>query len=446
MSLKHEKKDRFGIFLFYFSICIISFLYGYLSHRSHIFPHQVIESAGKAAISLVNKYNGRLPWYYQKGEYPNNRLITYRPKSAYKGLNLVTSIGLESKLYAQIISMRGQVLHEWNIDWFKLWPKPSHLPDKIIPKERPGTHIDGAILMPNGDIVFNFQYCGLTRLTPCGGIVWRLSYQTHHSVNLDKKGHLWVSGRKHHTKSIQNYKNYKPPFEEEMILEVSPDGKILQEISVMDLFLKNDLSGYLYMGPQSDWSTETGSDTLHLNDVEPFPANFKESFFSKEDIMVSLRNINTIFVFNRYDNKIKFLKTGCFVRQHDPDFIDGDSISVFDNNHITEEPNGQQSRILILSAHSDKSRIYFSGNKKIPFYTVILGKHQWLPNGNLLITEPMKGRAFEIDQNKEIVWEYLNIIEEGLTGTMEEVQRIPSEFLNIIKNRISECGGQNDQK
>jgi len=51
---------------------------------------------------------------------------------------------------------------------------PRHLPEEIILKEKPGTHIDGALLMPNGDIVFNFQYCGLIRLNPCGSIVWRL--------------------------------------------------------------------------------------------------------------------------------------------------------------------------------------------------------------------------------------------------------------------------------
>ena len=439
-----NKKNRFGLLLFYFSLITLSFLYGYLVNLTHIFPYQIIESAGKAAFSLFYKMSSdRLPWYYRKGEYPQNKLISFKAKSAYKGLNLITSVGIESKLFAQIISMQGQILHEWNIDWFKLWPKPSHLPDEIIPKEKPGTHIDGAILMPNGDIVFNFQYCGLIRLNPCGGIVWRLPYQTHHSINFDEQGHLWVSGRKHHKKSSPKYKNYKPPFEEETILEVSSDGKILQEISVMDLFIKNDLRGFLYMGPQSDWSTKTSGDTIHLNDVEPFPANLKEGFFSKEDIMVSLRNVNTVFVFNRFNKRIKFLKNGYFVRQHDPDFIDGNTISVFDNNHIAPESNGHQSRILILSARESESQVYFSGSKIIPFYTVILGKHQWLPNGNLLITESMKGRAFEIDQKGEIVWEYLNIVENGVVGIVEEAQRVPLEFSTIIKNRMRECGGNN---
>ena len=439
------KKERFSILMFYGSIIILSFLYGYLSHQSKIFPYPIIASAEKAVFSLFYKLSSdSLPWYYLKGEYPQDGSVTFKPQSAYKGLNLITSIGAENKLYAQLISMQGQIKHQWDIDWFKLWSDQRHLPEEIIPKEKPGTHIDGAVLMPNGDIVFNFQYCGLIRLNPCGGMVWRLPYQTHHSINFDEKGHLWVSGRKHHMKPSHKYENYVPPFEEETILEVSPDGKILQEISVMDLFIKNDFQGYLYMGPQSDWSTQTSGDTIHLNDVEPFPPSFKEGFFSKDDIMVSLRNIHTIFVFNRINQKIKFLKTGYFVRQHDPDFIDGNTISVFDNNHFAPETDGYQSRILLLSAHESKSQVYFEGGKMTPFYTAILGKHQWLGNGNLLITESMKGRAFEIDKNGEIVWEYLNVIGKGVTGIIEEAQRVPLVFATIIEDRMKECGGNHD--
>ena len=66
---------------------------------------------------------------------------------------------------------------------------------------------------------------------------------------------------------------------------------------------------------------------------------------------------------------------------------------------------------------------------------------QWLPNGNLLITESMRGRAFEIDQHGEIVWDYFNIIEEELTGIVEEVQRVPSHVSTTLLQRIKMCGG-----
>ena len=45
----------------------------------------------------------------------------------------------------------------------------------------------------------------------------------------------------------------------------------------------------------------------NLNDVEPFPPTMEEGFFRQGDILVSLRNINTVFVFNRHSRKIKLI-------------------------------------------------------------------------------------------------------------------------------------------
>jgi hypothetical protein len=410
---------------------MLSFGYGFLSHWKRIFPYHTIKTVKEAVVSL---FSDSLPWYYRKGDYPTQNIVNYNAKSAFAGLNLINSVDWNDSLSVKLIDMRGKIIHKWDIDWFKLWPNPTHLPDFLVPKERPGTHIHGIVLMENGDIIFNFQDRGMIRLNPCCEVVWRLPYITHHSIHRNDQGNFWVSGLKFHERPCEDYPNYEPPFFEHTILEVSTEGQILQEISVMDLLRENGLNGLLYMGSLVSRSTKVSGDTLHLNDVEPFPNNLKEGHFKKDDLMVSLRNINTIFVFSLSDKRIKFLRSGYFVRQHDPDFIDGNTISVLDNNNIAPETHGHQSRILILSASDARTQVYFSGSSDIPFYTDIMGEHQWLPNGNLLITESMKGRAFEIDNQGEIVWEYSNIIKPGITGIVEGVQRIPSHFSTVFTN------------
>jgi hypothetical protein len=52
---------------------------------------------------------------------------------------------------------------------------------------------------------------------------------------------------------------------------------------------------------------------------------------------------------------------------------------------------------------------------------------QWLPNGNLLITESMEGREFEINSRREVVWEHMSYVEAAVVGIVEEVERIPKE-------------------
>jgi len=53
---------------------------------------------------------------------------------------------------------------------------------------------------------------------------------------------------------------------------------------------------------------------------------------------------------------------------------------------------------------------------KTDFYTPILSSAQQLPNGNILITIGDKGKIFEIDSNKDIVWEYINPV--AVSGTI----------------------------
>jgi hypothetical protein len=116
------------------------------------------------------------------------------------------------------------------------------------------------------------------------------------------------------------------------------------------------------------------------------------------------------------------------VRQHDPDFIDGNTISIFDNNLVTSKPQGGQSRIVVLSATNDQMQVIYSGSSERPFYTRIMGKHQWLPNGNLLIVESMEGRAFEINSEGALVWEYLHLVDKGLLAALTEAELLPPFF------------------
>jgi hypothetical protein len=184
----------------------------------------------------------------------------------------------------------------------------------------------------------------------------------------------------------------------------------------------------LHLGSLKNTALEASGDLLHLNDVEPFPSTMTPGFFGPGDVLVSLRNVNTVFVFNADTRKIKFVTTGRFTRQHDPDFIDGNRFSVFDNMGVQPGARDRQSRIVIITAPEQSLEVYYEGTPAHPFYTDIMGRHQWLPNGNLLITETRRGRAFEINRQGEIVWEYLNPAGNGVVGILEEVARLPAEY------------------
>lgn len=370
-------------------------------------------------------------YYYQTSLTADDNFV--EPSKTQPGLTLLTAAGNDAMLEAKIVEPDGDVVQRWYIDWFEIWPDAEHVPDTFIPKQKPGTHIHGAVVMDNGDLVFNFEYQGLIRLDVCGNTVWRLPYLTHHSIYTDPdSGNLWVSGKRFHEEPVDRLPNHRPPFAESTVLEVSPEGDILQEISLFDVLTKNDLEGLLLLKDfskivQSD-SVTTG-DTLHLNDVEVFPSHLPAGHFKPGDIMVSLRNIHTVLVFDPGTQEVTFIKTGDVIGQHDPDFIDGNTIAVFDN-HIASAPDtGQQSRVVMLKAPEGTADVYYEGTESAPFYTDIMGKQQWLANGNLLLTESTKGRAFEIDPAGEIVWQHVNLLDEkGWVGLVDEAQRLPESF------------------
>ena len=177
-----------------------------------------------------------------------------------------------------------------------------------------------------------------------------------------------------------------------------------------------------------DWQTDVSGNTLHLNDVKTFPSHLEAGVFKPGDVMISLRNINTILVFDPDDLRIKFTSVGQVLRQHDPDFLDGNTISVFDNNNLLPDQQAVSSRIVTISAIDGKANIRFAGTADDVFFTDILGKHQSLPNGNVLITESRRGRAFEIDRENAVVWEYYNRVGDGVNGVITEAQRLPPNF------------------
>jgi hypothetical protein len=286
------------------------------------------------------------------------------------------------------------------------------------------------VLSQNGDLTYNYEYLGLIKVDACGRVKWRLPRRTHHSLFQDEQGNLWTSEAKVSQTPDPKLPGYKPPFFTYNILEVSPEGRVLREIDVFNLLKQNHLTGLLYLSSVDNDAPIITGDTLHLNDVTVLPSTMKPGLFKAGDIMVSFRNINTIIVFDPKTGLVRAQEVGRFVRQHDADFVDGSTISVFDNNNVGAPADQARSRIMEYSFADGREKVLFEGNAQHPFFSNIMGKQQMLANGNLLVTEAVKGRVLEVDGGGRIIWTYNNILKPGLAGLVEDAQRIPPAFLS----------------
>jgi len=423
-----------------FSLLVVTFGYGIAVQRYQLFPYPFIAEFEVAINQTVDKGIDQRAWYYH--ENPDLEPKYWPESSINDPLNLVTAMTDGDQISILLVDMAGRIVNEWEVDWFEIWPNAEHLSEESRPKSGPGTHIHGIVMLPDGDVVFNFEQNSLVRLNPCGEVVWKLPYVTHHSVYLDNQGDLWVAGHIQHQEPVADrIPSHIPPFVEPTVLKVSQDGEILQEISLFDVFAKNDLTAYMYMVTSGPRGVAVSGDRVHFNDVEIFEPPMEEGVFKHGDIMVSFRNISTVLVFDPATLDIRFTKTGGFIRQHDPDFLDGNTISVFDNNHYKADIGpDSKSRIVIMDARTGDTEVWFEGSSEHPFYTDVMGKHQWLENGNVLITESLNGRGFELNPDREIVWDYVNYIDADWVGLVEEVQRLDPAFTPLFQeSQVDRC-------
>ncbi|MGB7320855.1 MAG: arylsulfotransferase family protein, partial [Albidovulum sp.] len=119
---------------------------------------------------------------------------------------------------------------------------------------------------------------------------------------------------------------------------------------------------------------------------------------------------NMIVVTDPAVTTIKWLKIGPFIRQHDPDFQPGGTITVFDN-HSDESLDGTRgggSRIWQIDPATDQAVTLYGGREDQFMYSPERSTHQLRENGNLMITEAQSGRAFEVTPAGKTVWEYIN--------------------------------------
>lgn len=302
----------------------------------------------------------------------------------------------------KLIDREGRVLHEWLVDRGEVFE------NTFQRKDPTSTDVQGSHLLPDGDVVLNLEYVGAVRLNSCGKIIWTQTEGNHHSITQGEDGSFWIPGvsKGKRTRS-DKYPNGYPgldPVWIDRILHVSREGKILDDINVLDVLHKNDLDRLIFQ------HRKKSGDVTHMNDVEPLSSSLSDEYplFDAGDILVSLRNINIVFVMSPETGKVKWHSRDPFILQHDPDFIGHGWIGVFDNNRGRGSATGRGSRIIALQPHTDSLYTLFRPDLVDRFYTAHRGKWQMLKNGNMLLTEEQTGRALEVSAEGNAVWEWVH--------------------------------------
>lgn len=341
----------------------------------------------------------------------------YETKLAFNGLNIYNY----PDPLAYLIDMSGKILHEWNYGK-KVWH-----------------HVE---MDENGDLLSIIRNRELVKLDWESRVKWISKGRYHHDVAIAENGDIYaIKGAPEYI----DYKSYKIPILNDLIIILSIDGQIKKKISVYNLFGKEiDMSYrkkiFEYVKDQENQGikvkVKTGSifDVFHTNTIEIIEKDIGR-LAKKGDVLVCLRNLNKIAIIDLTKEEIVWsLKEVDLDMPHQPTVCNG-RISLFDNGL-----HRKYSRVLEIDPYLEQIVWEYKGNPERSFFSGTRGGIQRLPNGNTLITESNKAHVFEVTKNKEIVWEFygtkVNIKSKKRKSIYRMTRIDPNSLEDIILKKI----------
>jgi hypothetical protein len=386
---------------------------------------------GHALLDKWSKHRQAYPTEFWQPERTAERGVTvHDPARAAAGVTLFTS---GDGARAVLVSMAGELLHEWRLPFSEVWDETAAVkspqPDSLI-------YFRKAHLYPNGDLLAIYEAAGdtpwgygLVKMDKNSRPIWKYLQHAHHDLDVASDGKIYVLTHEFRSNEYRFWRHLKPPRIDDFVVVLSPDGEELEKISVVDAFIE---SPYARMVNQVAWYTE--GDFFHTNSIDVLDPAAARALApgARRPVMLSMRELGAIGILDLAEQRFAWARKGSWVGQHDPDLLPNGNILLFDNyGHYGE---GGISRVIELDPHSEGIVWQYTGDAERPFYSGVRSAQERLANGNTLITESEGGRLFEVTPGGEIVWEYHNPArggeDEPMTAVVSWGQRIDPATLD----------------
>lgn len=295
------------------------------------------------------------------------------------------------------------------------------------------------ILLNNGDIIFNTAGA-LVRQSSCSPKpLWVLDEIVHHSNELDAAGDgIWAPSVS--TDGFPENLWLRKNIRDDALGHFSLDGELLERRSFSNILINNGL-GSLLMGTSG---FVRNNDPIHMNQIKVAKSNSK--YWKRGDLLISSRNLSTLFLYRPSTNKILWHQTGPWMNQHSVDFVNEHQISVFSNNVISGPLNYEHSFL----NKNDINRVYvfdFDNNKALQPYeklsaiarpiTLTQGRAQILGDGGLFIEETDNGRMLRFTKDS-LLWTLINDYDERRLGALTWSRYLSAEEVTIPMKALAE--------
>ena len=301
------------------------------------------------------------------------------------------------------------------------------------------------LLTRDNGLIFK-MFSPLFKINSCSNLLIKNTHNKfHHSLELDSDGYIYVPSQMF-PQSLPSIKvgnktgseaGYESGFNDDAIVKLSPNGEILFEKSVSEIFIDNGLEYLLFSVGDSYFDV----DPIHLNDIQP--VNFDGKFWKKGDVFLSLRHQSMVFLYRPSTNEIIWKGTGPFYHQHDVDILDKNRISIFNNNSknfIDADVVDGHNEVIIYNFKTNEYSSYLKDSLiENDVRTLDQGRSQILTNRDLFIEETNYGRTLYFNADGSLRWTHVNRADDGnvykvgwsrILYTQEDIQTVNNFLTN----------------
>ena len=419
------------------ALLILVFIFGGYFSSNNYPPFGLLKQGFHDTKALIKELSQTHNALLTEQVYPGDGVTKQDADRQFNGLTLMQGI-FPGGLQVKLIDMDGTLINSWPLDFFNIWPEPSHLTEEKRPKSPFDHHSQGVLPLPDGSIIANFGYLGTVKLDRCGEVVWTVDRMTRHFVHPTSDGNYWVGANRDIEDIPEELLFFDTKrswllgtdqrFENTMLL-ISPEGKVLKEVSMLKALYDAGMEGHIF-----DSLRIAKDDPTHHNNIEEVTkalANKIEGV-NEGDWLVSFRNMNLLAILDKDQFNLKWHYSGAWTRQHDPDIMPNGNIIVFNNSRDAYGFNRPQgSSLTELDPATSKAHTVYPNHGQPGFYTTIFGTHQALPNGNIMISEGLTGRVFEITSEGDIVWEFVSQYNDKFASIVEEAYRLDYDYFSV---------------
>ena len=340
-------------------------------------------------------------------------VTVHEAKAVQPGLNLYSS---GHALSAYLMDARGKVLHEWHSEIEEVW---ADYPRDSRRRYSRSIWWRRVHLLPDGALLAIVEGVGIMKLDAQSEVMWAVANGAHHDLSVTAEGEIWVLTRE---PRVVSRVHPRRPVLEDFLTILDAGGNQKRNISLLESILRSDES-------LLKSSKRQAGDMMHTNTVHILDGSIADRLpaFERGNVLLSMNAMGLIAVLDVERETLVWVHQRPPQGQHDPHILDNGNLLFFDNR---EEAGDSVVREV---DPTDWRQIWqYAGSPQEPFYSRFCGSAQRLANGNTLITESDAGRAFEVDEEGRIVWEFFNPHRTGtskdLIAAIAEMERLPPDL------------------